>query len=56
MQKAPYYGQIEEIWELNYLGFKFALFKCRWVQGTQGVTWDKNGFVSVDLHKVGHKT
>jgi len=28
MQKAPYYGQIEEIWELNYLGFKVALFKC----------------------------
>jgi len=28
MQKAPYYGQIEEIWELNYLEFKVALFKC----------------------------
>ena len=28
MQKTPYYGQIEEIWELNYLEFKVALFKC----------------------------
>ena len=55
MQKAPYYGQIEEIWELNYLEFKVALFKCRWVQGTQGVTRDKNGFVSVDLGNVGYK-
>ena len=55
MQKAPYYGQIEEIWELNYLGFKFALFKCRWVQGSQGVTHDKNGFVSVELRNVGYK-
>ena len=35
----------KEIWELNYLGFKVALFKCRWVQGSQGVTRDKNGFV-----------
>ena len=55
MQKTLYYGQIEEIWELNYLGFKVALFKCRWVQGSRGVTHDKNGFVSVELHNVGYK-
>ena len=29
MQRGTYYGQIEEIWELNYLGFKVALFRCR---------------------------
>ena len=56
MQKAPYYGQIEEIWELNYLGFRVAVFKCRWVQGSQGVTRDKKGFVSVDLRNVGVDT
>ena len=56
MQKSPYYGQIEEIWKLNYLGLKVALFKCRWVQGSQGVTRDKNRFVSVDLRNVGYKT
>ena len=56
MEKAPYHGQIEEIWELNYLEFKVALFKCRWVQGSQGVTRDKNRFVSVDLRNVGYKT
>ena len=56
MQKAPYNGQIEEIWELNYLEFKVALFKCRWVQGSQGVIHDKNVFVSVDLRNVGYKT
>ena len=56
MQKALYYGQIEEIWELNYLELKVALFKCRWVQGSQGVTRDKNEFVSVDLRNVGYKT
>ena len=53
MQKVPYYGQIEEIWELNYMEFKVALFKYRWVQGSQRVTCDKNGFVSVDLRNVG---
>ena len=37
-------------------GFKVALFKCRWVQWSQGVTCDKNGFVSVDLRNVGYKT
>jgi hypothetical protein len=26
-----YYGQIEEIWELDYVGLKVALFRCRWV-------------------------
>jgi hypothetical protein len=56
MQKAPYYGQIEEIWELDYLEFKVALFKCQWVQGSQGVTRDKNGFVTVDLRNVEYKT
>ena len=55
MQKASYYGQIEEIWELNYLEFKVVLFKCRWVLGSQGVTRDKNEFVSVDLRNVGYK-
>lgn len=56
MERAAYYGQIEEIWELNYLGFKVALFKCRWVQGSTGVSRDKNGFVSVDLQHVGFKS
>jgi hypothetical protein len=26
-----YYDQIEEIWELDYVGLKVALFRCRWV-------------------------
>jgi hypothetical protein len=26
-----YYGQIEDIWELDYVGLKVALFRCRWV-------------------------
>jgi len=34
MQKTVYYVQIEEIWELSYLGFKVPVFQCRWVQGS----------------------
>ena len=34
MQKIAYYGQIEEIWELLYAGFKVPVFRCRWVQGS----------------------
>jgi hypothetical protein len=42
-----YYGQIEEIWELDYEGLKVA---CRWVtNGKRAVSKDKYGYVSVDL-------
>jgi hypothetical protein len=44
-------GQIEEIWELDYVGLKVALFRCRWV--TNGK--DKYGYVSVDLQVFGYK-
>ena len=49
METDTYYGQIDEIWELDYVGLKVALFWCRWVKGKKGVTKDKYGFVSVDL-------
>ena len=28
METDTYYGQIEEIWELDYVGLKVALFRC----------------------------
>jgi hypothetical protein len=55
MQKTAYYGQIEEIWELLYLGFKVPIFRCRWVQGSQGVMKDRYGFTTVDLQQVGYR-
>jgi len=27
----PYFGVIEEIWELNYVKFTICVFKCKWV-------------------------
>jgi hypothetical protein len=51
-----YYGQIEEIWELDCVGLKVALFRCRWVtNGKRAVSKDKHGYVSVDLRVFGYK-
>jgi hypothetical protein len=51
-----YYGQIEEIWELDYVRLKVALFRCRWVTNRKkAVSKDKYGYVSVDLLVFGYK-
>jgi hypothetical protein len=51
-----YYGQIEEISELDYVGLKVALFRCRWVtNGKRAVSKDKYGYVSIDLRVFGYK-
>jgi hypothetical protein len=50
-----YYGQIEEMWELDYVGLKVASFQCRWVtNGKRAVSKDKYGYVSVDLRVFGY--
>jgi hypothetical protein len=52
-----YYGQIKKIWELDYVGLKVALFRCRWVtNGKRAVSKDKYGYVSVDLRVLVTKT
>jgi hypothetical protein len=54
--KDTYYGQIEEIWGLDYVGLKVALFRCRWVtNGKRFVSKDKYGYVIVDLRVFGYK-
>jgi hypothetical protein len=51
-----YYGQIEEIWELDYVGLNVALFQCRWVtNGKRVVSKDKYDYVSVDIRVFGYK-
>jgi hypothetical protein len=45
-----------EIWDLDYVGMKVALFWCRWVtSGKRAVSKDKYGYVSVDLRVFGYK-
>jgi hypothetical protein len=54
--KNMYYGQIQEIWELDFHGFKIPLFCCNWVDAIKGVVQDKYGFISVDLNRQGNKS
>jgi hypothetical protein len=56
METDTYYGQIEEIWELDYVGLEVALFKCRWItNGKRAVSKDKYSYASVDLRVFGYK-
>jgi hypothetical protein len=48
--KNMYYGQIKEIWELDFHGFKITLFHCRWIDAIKGVVKDKYGFIIIDLN------
>jgi hypothetical protein len=51
-----YYGEIEEIWELDYVGLKIAFFRCRWVTNVKrAMSKDKYGYVSVVLRVFGYK-
>ncbi|XP_074283650.1 uncharacterized protein LOC141608187 [Silene latifolia] len=51
----PYYGVIEDIWELDYHDFSVPLFRCKWADCDKGVTIDDMGFTLVDFNFLGHK-
>jgi hypothetical protein len=53
--KSMYYGQIQEIWELDFHGFQIPLFRCNWVDANKCVVKDKYGFITVDLNRQGYK-
>jgi len=50
----PYFGFIEEIWELNYVKFTVCVFKCKWVDNNTGMWTDDVGFTLVDLKKLAY--
>ena len=50
----PYFGFIDEIWELNYVKFTVCVFKCKWVDSNTGVRTDDVGFTLVDLKKLAY--
>jgi hypothetical protein len=54
--KNIYYGQIQEIWELDFHDFKIPIFHCNRVDAIKGVIHDKYGFISVDLNRQGYKS
>ena len=39
----PYFGFIDEIWELNYVKFTVCVFKCKWVVNNTDVWTDDVG-------------
>ena len=41
----PYFGVIDEIWELDYSQFRVPIFKCQWVNGNTGVHRDPLGLL-----------
>jgi hypothetical protein len=54
--KRMHYDQIQEIWELDFHGFKIPLFRCNWVDAIKGVVKDKYKFISIDLNHQGYKS
>jgi hypothetical protein len=54
-EKNMYYGQIQEIWELDFHSFRIPLFCCNWVDAIKDVIQDKYGLISIDLKCQGYK-
>ncbi|KAL6533270.1 hypothetical protein OROMI_027382 [Orobanche minor] len=52
---TTYFGQIVKIWEVDYVKFQVPVFDCSWVDIPGGVQIENNGFIRVDLNKVGFK-
>jgi hypothetical protein len=53
--KIMYYGQIQDIWELDFHGFQIPLFRCNWVDANKGVIKDKYGFITIDINRQGYQ-
>ncbi|CAH9130336.1 unnamed protein product [Cuscuta epithymum] len=49
MASVSYYGIIDEIWEIDYTGFREVVFKCKWVDNRSGVKIDELGVTLVNL-------
>ncbi|XP_073226306.1 uncharacterized protein [Cicer arietinum] len=51
----PYFGTIEEIWDVDFIKFIVHVFKCKWIDINNGVKIDEFGFTLADLEKVAYK-
>jgi hypothetical protein len=54
--KSMYYGQIQDIWDLDFHGFQIPLFHCNWVDAYKSVKKDRYRFITVDLNRQGNKS
>ncbi|KAM0066461.1 hypothetical protein Hdeb2414_s0002g00049331 [Helianthus debilis subsp. tardiflorus] len=49
---TPFYGQLEEVLELNYLdGYSAVLFRCKWFKTSGKGRRTKNNIVSIDISR-----
>src|ERR1044072_6717898 len=55
MASTPYFGMIEEIWEVDYVSFTVPVFKCKWIDISSGVRIDEFRYTLVDLFKVAYR-
>jgi hypothetical protein len=54
-QRRLYYGQVEEIWELDYGGkLRITVFRCQWVK-PKAVAVDNYGLTTMDLQSISYK-
>ncbi|XP_073133957.1 uncharacterized protein [Henckelia pumila] len=51
-----FYGVIQEIWVVDYQKFQIPMFKCNWVENSNGIKVDDLGFMLVNLHRIGYKS
>lgn len=51
----PYYGYIEEIWEVDYTKFIVPIFKCKWVNNNTSMQTEESGMMLADLQKLAYK-
>lgn len=47
-----YYGVVEDIWELDYTGFKVPVYRCNWFDHNKGIHIDDEGFTIVNFEKL----
>ena len=53
--RTQYYGQVEEIWELDYgKDVRVTVFRCHWVN-PKAVVVDNYGLTTVNLKSTGYK-
>jgi hypothetical protein len=54
-KRRHYYGQVEEIWELDYgQNVCITIFRCQWVK-PKAVAVESYGLTTVDLKSIGYK-
>ena len=54
MASIPYFGIIDEIWDVDFIKFKVPVFKCKWIAINSGVKTDEFGSKLVDLEKAAY--